>query len=650
MPDISWFAYAWPNRRSQKTVVEITLDFKPADRQRFPQRTNQVRELLVSAAILTPDEPFPVHELPNEWVAWYSSLLAQTAILFQQKAGHRVSFTSTSCFPEMDRCMALVEHEHCDVGMTAVKLAVEVMSGQRKLLAEPFRLFSEFARERLLPRRTEAIITAAKRRDIPVIHLERSPYKRTDWDTLTGGDCVCPNGLVMLGHGPHQRVLDGAWSLHSGEDLAPVGAAANDPDAELPEGVADQILDRLFPEAESVRMPIIAVTGTNGKTTTTRMLDCIMREAGLKSGMVCSNGTYLDACQIDDRAACTDSGHLLVLTSKEMDIAVLETHHAGIMARGFCFDWCDVAVCLNVTNDHLGVGNIDTVEQMATLKQALPERARYAAVLNADDPHCLSMIDAMTAEKICLVSMQSSVDDLQAYTAGRSACFCVLESVAGKEWLVIHDREQRTPLLGVEQIPATFNGTARFNVSNAMHAAVSAYLVGIDPTAIAATLATFTTDHYTTPGRLNVFDGFPFKVIVDYAHNIDGYRHVTAFTDQQAVPGRKILLVGALGDRRDSDIQASLVPLAGHFDHYVCRNYHIYRGRPLEELPALLEKGLIAAGVDAAAISMVTDPDEAVPYSLSIARPGDLLVLLIDDSELAASSKLFETLAAGAGT
>ena len=219
-------------------------------------------------------------------------------------------------------------------------------------------------------------------------------------------------------------------------------------------------------------MPVIAVTGTNGKTTTTRMLDYIMREAGLKSGMVCSNGTYLDNRRVDDRAACTDSGHLQVLTSKEMDIAVLETHHAGIIGRGFCFDWCDVGVCLNVTNDHLGAANIETVEQMAVLKRALPERARYAAVLNADNQHCLAMTDAVTAEKLCLVSMQSSVDDLRTHTAERPACFCVLEPVDGQQWLVIHD-QQRIPLLGVEQIPATFGGTASFNVSNAMHAAVA---------------------------------------------------------------------------------------------------------------------------------------------------------------------------------
>ncbi len=647
MPDISWFAYAWPNRRSDKTVVEITLDFKPADRHRFPQRPNQIRDLLVSNGILAPDESFPEHALPDERMLWYTSLLAQSALLFQRKAGHRVNFTSLTCYTEKDRCMALVEHEHCDVGMTAVKLAVDMMTGKRKLLTEPFRVFSEFARDRLLPRRTETIIKAAKQRGIPVIHLERSPYKRAHWDALTGGKCICPNGLIMLGHGQHQRVLDGTWSLDLCKDLsgnsAP-GSAADDPNAKLTEQAAEQILDQLFPDGGQARMPIIAVTGTNGKTTTTHMLDRIMREAGLKSGLVCSIGTYLDARKVDERAACTDTGHLQVLTSKEVDIAVLETHHAGIIVRGFCFDWCDVAVCLNVTRDHLGVGNIDTVEQMAELKQALPERARYAAVLNADDEHCLAMIDAVTAERICLVSMQSGVDGLRTYTTGRPACFCVLEKVDDEEWLVIHDDEQRIPLLGAGQIPATFNGTARFNISNAMHATMAAYMTGIEPDVIASTLGSFTSG--VIPGRLNVFDALPFRVIMDYAHNIDGYRQIVEFVEQQAVTGRKILMIAQLGDRLDDDILACVAPLAGHFDHYVCRNYHIYRGRPPEELPALLKEGLISANVSATDISIVNDPDEALQYSLSIARPGDLLMLLIDDVEIKTAWQLLNDMAA----
>jgi cyanophycin synthetase len=450
----------------------------------------------------------------------------------------------------------------------------------------------------------------------------------------------------MLGHGRHQRVLDGTWSLDLGEDLAPVEGAEGDPDIELPEGAAERVLDRLFPDGEETRMPIIAVTGTNGKTTTVRMVDFIMRHAGLRRGMVCTNGTYLDGRLVDERDVCTDTGHLQVLTSKEVDIAVLEAHHTGLGTRGFCFDWCDVAVCTNVTNDHLGIGNIDTVEQMAELKQSLPLRARKAAVLNADDQHCLGMAARVTAERVCLVSMSKSAGELQcATTADVTAC-CVLEHQADREWLVIHDRQRRIPVVAVNAIPATFNGTARFNVSNAMHAALSSYMLGVEPAKIAAALGDFTSSIELAPGRLNIFDGLPFRVLMDYAHNVDGYTRLVEFIDHQPVKGRKILVIAQIGDRLDRDIRDSVAPIAGHFDHYVCRNYHIYRGRAPEVIPALLKDTLVSAGVAETAISIVIDPNEAVRYGLAIAQPGDLLVILVDDHEIATLWQVLSDLAA----
>ena len=184
MPAIEWFAYCFPNRRTDKTVVEITLDFKPADQQAFPQHVADVRNILISSGVLAAEEVFPRQPLPEDRMGWYTSLLVQTALLFQRKAGHRVSFYSISCDPGKNRSIALLEHEHCDVGMTAVKLAVELVSGKRRLLAEPFQRFKQFALERLLPVETEAIIKAANRRDIPCIQLERQPYKREDFEQM----------------------------------------------------------------------------------------------------------------------------------------------------------------------------------------------------------------------------------------------------------------------------------------------------------------------------------------------------------------------------------------------------------------------------------------------------------------------------------
>ena len=158
--------------------------------------------------------------MPAERMTWYASLLAQTALLFQRKSGHRVNYFSVESFPDENRCRALLEHEHCDVGMTAVKLACELLTGERKQLAEPFKMFNKFAMDRLLPLETGAIIKAARRRDIPVIQLDRFPFKRADFDGLTGARCIRPNGLLMLGHGEHQRVLDGTFCISNSEDFA----------------------------------------------------------------------------------------------------------------------------------------------------------------------------------------------------------------------------------------------------------------------------------------------------------------------------------------------------------------------------------------------------------------------------------------------
>jgi UDP-N-acetylmuramyl tripeptide synthase len=735
MPDIHWFATCFPSRRSDKPVVEISLKFGPHDQEPFPQQLSKIKELLISGGILTPDEKFPEPTLPDVRMAWYASLLVQTALLFQRKAGHRVSFYSVRCHPEQNRCIALLEHEHCDVGMTAVKLAAELIGGKRKLLAEPFRAFCEFAHDRLLPIDTEAIIQAARNSDVPCIQLERQPYKREEFEELTGGDCIRRNGLLMLGHGTQQHVLDGTFCLDKSGDLkgllkssserrallekldiplldsndgqtagtnryqliavngkvtavtghpggkshalenvhdslielalavnreagfAPLSLTMQTSDISRPldqagdgvvdfelapeldrlmdigspllESTAKEIVDWLFPEKGHARMPVIAVTGTNGKTTTCRMISHVLMAAGRKPGLVCTTGVYLNGLQIESDDQAADTGHLKVLTSTAVDVAVLETHHAGIIFRGFAFEWCDIAVCLNVTEDHLGVGHVESLEQMVAVKRALPERARHGVVLNADDPHCLAMLDSMTADKACLVSMEFDQEALSARAGKPLDCSCVLELVSGEEWLVIHDHGHRLPLMAVNQIPATFDGTARFNVSNAMHSVAAAYLAGISIDLIKSSMGQFTSGFEANPGRMNVFDDLPFRLITDFAHNPDGLGKLSEFVDRQTVSGRKLIAFAGNRKKEHETLKKMARALAGHYDFYFCRDYKPFGEEKVADVAHVLQSGLLEAGVAENQTAVITYGKDVIFEIFDACKPGDLLVIVV---------------------
>ena len=742
MPDIEYFAYPYPNRRMDKTVVEITLTFGPADRYDIPAHTLDVRNVLISSGILSEGEVFPEQTPPDDQIGGYTSLLVQTALLFQRKAGHRVSFYSLSCYPGQNRSMALLEHVHCDVGLTAVKLAVEVVTGQRRFPAGPFQAFRKFARERLLPGDTEAIIKAARRCDIPSVRLECIPYKRQDFDELTGAECIRQNGLLMLGHGAHQHVLDGTFCLDLSANykdllvdrskrqdlLRKLGVPVKKPDDRMtgaeqyqliavngqvtavvrqsdgevfPSGIvdvslldhvlklncevgfapvvvtvlaanissstvrndtcvldfelapeldryledsggqakglmastADMIIDWLFHGEKHTRMPIIAITGTNGKTTTTRMINHISIQAGIATGMVCTDGVFLNDREISGGDQGTVGGHLKVLTNKAANLAVLETHHLGILRNGFAFRWCDIAVCLNVTEDHLGKHGIETVEQMAKVKQALPERARQAVVLNADDKYCLAMIESAHASLTCLVSMDSSITQLRAMVGDRQSCFCVLESVEDGEWLVIYKGDRRLPVMDAASIPATFDGTARFNISNAMHAVISAYVFGTGIETIRIAMSSFDANYETTPGRLNIFDDLPFRIIMDFAHNPDGMKEFCNFIDHQDTAGRKLVAFAAPSSRTDETIKNVARSLAGHFDFYFCKEYAPRANRKRRKVAHILEQELLESGIAKEQVVVVNYGKEVIFEIFDACEPGDLLVMLLGHVE-----------------
>ncbi|MDX1418594.1 MAG: cyanophycin synthetase [Rubricoccaceae bacterium] len=410
------------------------------------------------------------------------------------------------------------------------------------------------------------------------------------------------------------------------------------PSEGLPRDVAGPVMDMLFPAGTPARIPIAAITGTNGKTTTTRMLAHIVQLAGCTPGMTSSDGVYVDGSLTVKGDMTGPTSTRMVLRDPDVDVAVLETARGGLLRSGLGFSACDVACCLNVTADHLGLGGVDTLEELAEIKRIPVETATRCAVLNADDEHCLRMAEHVRAEHLCYVTMDATNPVVRAHVrAGGRAV--VLEEGAGGQMITIYDGGRHLPLLWTHLIPATLEGKATHNVQNAMFAAALAYGLSdgaggpLDLTLdqIRHGLRLFATSYYEAPGRLNVFDEHPFKVILDYAHNPDAVEKMAALVDRLDVRGKRRLVLAAPGDRRDDDVVAMARHAAGHFDHYVCRRDDRLRGREPEEIPRLLRETLLDAGVPDEQIDVVPDEQEAVDHGLHACEEGDLLLIFGDE-------------------
>lgn len=752
MPKILFFPYFGPSRRSERRVVELRLDFARDHGSEFPRQSSDISQILIAAEILAPDENFPEQALPDDRMAWYSSLLVQTALLFQRKNGHRVDFSAVSCEPGNKRCIALMEHEDSEVGMAAVKLATEIFSGHMKDLAEPYRRYSKFARDRVLPFETVAIIEASRRRDIPCIQLDREPLT----GNVNTGIRVRPNGLLSLGQGVGTRVLDGTFYVDSAGDylrallinpaqrkellkqlgipttddvsdgkavaglfrllvingkvtalsdnhdderqlvisvhdewigyavaiseklgsvpisvtvkavdiaqspqqsggavadfeLAPdlyelLGRCQGQPDLLL--SVAGDLVDDLFPDHSSARIPVIAITGTNGKTTACHMTDHILQGAGYKTGLVCTDGIFLNNRPVSRGDASAFIGHARVLTSKQVDAAVLEAHHRGMAVRGFAFDHCNIAVCLNVSHEHLADGEIETLDEMVGIKRSLLERARDGAVLNADNFSCLAMKPHLDVTRVCLISSRQSKADLGDFDSGQTL-FCLVESHQGEEWVVIYDGNEKQPVLPVTAMPCTFGGAARFNLENALAAMAAAFLAGVSVATLRTAMQSFMMGYEQTPGRLNYYPDLPFSAFIDFAHNPDGYVRLTEFTRALKVSGKRLLLISGAGDRPDEVIANMARAAAGKFDHYVCRSYPRTRGRNPEEVPAIQRAALLEEGVPEFAISVEIDAGRAIDLILGMAGPSDLVILPLSRSEFESTHQRFNAMQAG---
>ena len=398
-----------------------------------------------------------------------------------------------------------------------------------------------------------------------------------------------------------------------------------------PRDVAGPVIDMLFPSGTPYRIPIAAITGTNGKTTTTRMVGHILKLSGHTVGMATSDGVYIDGVLTVKGDMTGPWASHLVLRDPTVDAAVLETARGGIVRTGLGWRKCSVGAVLNVASDHLGMGGIDSLDDLARVKQVIVEVARDHCVLNADDPRVVRMARHSPGRPI-YVTMDPRNERVAAHVRHeRGAAVSLEEGLTGRV-IVLYQNGEQVPLLPARQVPATVEGVAVHNIQNAMFAAAIAHGLGIGVENIRQGLRTFTADFFQTPGRLNFYNEHPFRVLLDYAHNAHGMQAMTRLIRGLAVHGRRIGVIAAPGDRRDEDIAGLAAAAAPAFDLVLIREDDNRRGRPPGEVGELLRHGLVAAGFPADCIAPEIYPEEqAVAKALAIARAGDLLVIFGDN-------------------
>ena len=402
------------------------------------------------------------------------------------------------------------------------------------------------------------------------------------------------------------------------------------PSEGTPRDVAGPVVDMLFPPDTPSRIPIAAVTGTNGKTTTSRMLAHILKMSGKTVGLTSTDGVYIDGQMSVSGDMTGPVSAKMILRDPSVDAAVMETARGGLLRGGLGYQNCNVAACLNVSADHLGLRGIDTLEQLARIKRVPIEVATDAAVLNADDALCLQMADYTEAKTVCYVTMNPGHPLVKKHIRAGGMAFVLEEGMNG-HMITIYDKEVHTPLLWTHLIPATIEGRAMHNVQNAMFAAALAYNMDVGLEDIRHGLRTFDSTFFQAPGRMNIYDEHPFKVILDYAHNPAAVRAMCNLVDRFEPEGRKIVVLAAPGDRRDEDIREIAGIASGHFDYFICRCDDNRRGRGEDEVAVMLKDTLLESGIDADRIEVVPDEERATTRALELAAPSDLVLILGDN-------------------
>lgn len=392
----------------------------------------------------------------------------------------------------------------------------------------------------------------------------------------------------------------------------------------LPRNVASHVVDMLYPSRTATRIPIVAVTGTNGKTTTTRLIAHMVKMMGKKVGYTTSDGIYIQNHMLD-RGDCTGPVSAeFVLKDPTVDFAVLETARGGLLRAGLGFHNCDVAVVTNIAPDHLGMRGINTVEQMARLKGVVPETVLPDgyAILNADD----ELVYDMRKNVKCNVALFSMDEDNE--RVKRHARQNGLSAIYENGFITICKGTWKMRVVKAVNVPLTYGGKARFMIQNVLPAVLTGYVQGFDLRDIRMALESFIPSPSQTPGRLNLFEFKDFNVLLDYAHNAAGMNALHKFIEN--LDGKpKVGIIAGIGDRREEDNVEMGKIAAQMFDEVIIRQDKNLRGKTEEELIAMLTKGIKSVDENKP-IKVFKTEKEAISYAIENAIPGSLITMCSD--------------------
>ncbi len=391
--------------------------------------------------------------------------------------------------------------------------------------------------------------------------------------------------------------------------------------------VAGYIVDKLFKDIPK-NIPLVAVTGTNGKTTTTRLITHILSIAGYTVGMTTTGGIYIDGKLIFKGDTTGPKSALAVLTNRNVDAAVLETARGGIIREGLAYDLADVGVITNITEDHIGIDEVETIEDLAKVKALVGEAVKKNGyvVINGDDKMSLSILHRLNSN---LIIFSNDKENAIMQTNIKNGGYGVY---VDDDNIIIQNSTNFEKLIEIKSIGITMKGILKYNIENAMAACAAAVGLGVDYDTIRHGLMSFYCNQDQNPGRFNIYFVNNVRVILDYGHNIEGYRRVLEGVKHIA-KNKLIGVIGVPGDRLDSDILRVGKCAGENFDYIFIKEDEDRRGRDKGEVADLLEKGVLKSKFNSMNLQKVLEETEAFKMALDLAEPKDTVIIFFDKYE-----------------